>query len=272
MLRSGRMEELTGEGAESVRVLRFDGSSGYVSLGNAEELQLEGPLTIEACIKNEGNTRQGQSAMPHRNIVAHGHDRRNEVFLRINIFSQQYEIGCWVGATDATHMAAFKIPDEDSGAWVHLAGTYDGEAWNLYRNGVLVAHTKAGLGAVKVAGAEWAVGAKGGGGDRYFQGCVACVHLWGRARSREEISSTMKTGPTGSEDGLLRYWPMNDGGGKSVGEEVSGEDGSIKGGCSWVAASLDSVERKDSGGFYELLGVAKVASPAIHLAVSRSIW
>jgi hypothetical protein len=253
------MEDLTGGGSNSSRVLRFDGVSGYVSLGNPPVLQLEGALTIEACVKNEASTRRGQASMPHRNIVAHGHDQMNEVFLRINLFTQQYEVGCWIGSSDRTCMAACQIPEEDSGRWVHLAGTFDGSAWNLYRNGELAAHQKAEVGAVRVAGAEWAIGAKGGGGDRFWHGCIACVHLWNRARSQDEIATTARDSPTGNEVGLLRHWPMNDGGGKSVSEEVGGEDGQVKGGCVWVSAALQTVVKKDTSSFYELLGVDKVS-------------
>ena len=52
---------------------------------------------------------------------------------------------------------------------------------------------------------------------------------------------------------------MNDGGGKSVSEEVGGEDGQVKGGCVWVSAALQTVVKKDTSSFYELLGVDKVS-------------
>jgi len=101
-------------------------------------------------IKNESDPRPGQRLMPHRNIIAHGHDRVTEalafpatrsarvhlhatvlvavpsaaqktaphpgapdapnaplasptlcylhqVFLRVNLFSMQYEVGSWTG-------------------------------------------------------------------------------------------------------------------------------------------------------------------------------
>jgi hypothetical protein len=72
-------------------------AQAFVSVGNPDELQIEGAITIEACIKNEADPRPGQRMMPHRNIVAHGHDRVTEVFLRVNLFTMQYEVGSWVG-------------------------------------------------------------------------------------------------------------------------------------------------------------------------------
>jgi hypothetical protein len=70
------MDELSHEGS---RALLFDGSSGFVSLGNDEELQIDGVITMEACIRIEGDIRPGQRTVIHRNIIAHGHDRITEV-------------------------------------------------------------------------------------------------------------------------------------------------------------------------------------------------
>src|SRR5439155_15505286 len=49
-----------------------------------------------------------------------------------------YEVGVSDGA-NFYDSALFPMPDGDIGNWVHLAGTYDGSSWNLYRNGSLVA-------------------------------------------------------------------------------------------------------------------------------------
>ena len=67
-----------------------------------------------------------------RNILVHGHTVAPdaEVFLRLN--GTKYQIGSEDGTT---HKASLKIPAGDVGTWVHLAGTYDGTAWRLYRNG-----------------------------------------------------------------------------------------------------------------------------------------
>jgi hypothetical protein len=72
-----KMDELLG--VEGTRVLQFDGTSGYVSLGNPDEFQIEGNITMEACIRLEGDIRPGQRVVIHRNILAHGHDRMTEV-------------------------------------------------------------------------------------------------------------------------------------------------------------------------------------------------
>ena len=218
-LRGQDMDDLTsGTGS---RVVQFDGSSAYVSAGNAEELQVVGAISLEACVRIQGDPRPGQRRMPHRNILAHGHDRVTEVFLRANLFSMQYEVGTWTADNDATFMARAKIDPGDFRTWIHLAGVFDGAAWRLYKNGTLVGEQTASVGAVRVRGSEWAVGAKGDGGDRYWKGSIAHASIWGRARSQAEIAASMGEGLKGNEKGLLRYWQMDDGGGRSI-QELTG--------------------------------------------------
>jgi hypothetical protein len=70
------MEELRQTGQRSIT---FDGTSGRVSLGNPEKLQIEGIITIEACVLSSADPRPGQMHRPYRCIVAHGHDGLSEV-------------------------------------------------------------------------------------------------------------------------------------------------------------------------------------------------
>ena len=108
--------------------IRLDGKSG-VTLAAHDELDITGAVSIEAWVR-PGST-QG-----YGNIVVHGFTMQpnGEVFLRIA--NGQYQIGSWDG-TD--HFAASAVPAGDVGTWVHLAGVYDGTAWHLYRNGLLLA-------------------------------------------------------------------------------------------------------------------------------------
>ena len=66
------------EAGSGTRAVEFDGTSAYMGVGNPEELQVEGAVTLEACVLNAADPRPGQRRMPHRNIIAHGHDRVTE--------------------------------------------------------------------------------------------------------------------------------------------------------------------------------------------------
>ena len=157
--------------------LQFDGVNDYVGLGNAASLNSTGMITIAAWVKT--TTTDGL-----RDIVAHGYtlSPNAAVFLRIN--AGKYEVGSWNGSN---HFTGFSIPSEDVNTWVHLAGTHDGVAWRLYRNGVHVSAINDATGAVAV-NANWAIGSRGTGTERFFQGCIDEVRIYNRALSGGEIA------------------------------------------------------------------------------------
>ena len=110
------------------------------------------------------------------NIVVHGFslDPAGEVYLRAS--KGYYQVGSWDGAD---HFATVAIPPADIGSWVHLAGVYDGSAWHLYRNGLLLASSEDDVGAVEVA-AGWAIGTTADGDGRFLTGDVDEVRIWNR--------------------------------------------------------------------------------------------
>jgi len=168
---------MTGDG-ERDQVLQLDGAGDYVALGNPSELNITGEITLSAWIKP-------QATNGLRNIVAHGHafSPNGEVFLRIA--NGNYQVGSWNGSN---HFSSTPIPAEDVGVWVHLTGVYDGTDWRLYRNGVEVASAQDSVGAVTVNG-DWAVGARGTGTQRFFQGQIDDVRIYPRGLSPEEADA-----------------------------------------------------------------------------------
>ncbi|HVM48353.1 MAG TPA: LamG-like jellyroll fold domain-containing protein [Candidatus Acidoferrum sp.] len=132
----------------------FNGTNTYVELENPPALNFTGPISLEAWIQPAPT--QNSEAY----ILAHGYNDigTGEVVLRIQ--NGSYFAGSYNGNN---HGASFTVPAADLAgkAWVHLAGTYDGAHWNLYRNGVLVASAADSTGAVLVNNANWAIGARG---------------------------------------------------------------------------------------------------------------
>ena len=51
--------------------------------------------------------------------------------------SGTYQVG--FDGSGTFHGASVAIPSQDLNSWVHLAGTFDGQTWRLYRDGQLVA-------------------------------------------------------------------------------------------------------------------------------------
>ena len=202
--------------------LSFDGKDDYVSIPNSDRLNFSGSIAIEAWVKPE--TTRG-----FQNIVAHGYtgSPAREVILRIG--NGRYEVGSWNGAN---HITSFPVPKGDLGNWVHLAGVYDGSSWRLYRNGVEVSAIRSTTGAVKV-NQNWAIGARGNGAERFFQGQIADIRIWNRARSPQEIQAEMNRELSGDEPGLVGYWSVSEGQGNSLRDIAGNHDGSLHG-PTWI--------------------------------------
>jgi hypothetical protein len=93
--------------------------------------------------------------------------------------------------------------------WQHFAFTYSAGSADLYKNGVKIAQ-KNGL----AAPAPWTgmrLGIPEGGTQP--DGLVSDLRVWNTLRSDREIQSTMAHRLTGTETGLVGYWPLDEGSG-----------------------------------------------------------
>ncbi|GLV55870.1 hypothetical protein KDH_27140 [Dictyobacter sp. S3.2.2.5] len=180
--------------------LACNGSSVYADIGNPDNLQITNQIALQAWIKPTAYDGL-------RNIIVHGYSAapEGEVYLRIT--NGQYQVGSWNGAD---HVAASPMPLSDLGRWVHLCGVYDGTQWVLYRNGQLVATRQDATGAVQVQ-ASWAIGARGGGGERFFSGSLRRIALWKTARTAQQVMNDMLSSPSQGDPDLAVYWPLDDG-------------------------------------------------------------
>ena len=178
--------------------LSLDGVDDFFSIGDPEELQIINEITLSAWIIPE-------SASGTQNIIAKGYSTHpnGEIFLRIA--NGKYQVGSWTGSN---HMAEFAIPSSDIGERVHLAGTYDGMTWRLYRNGVEIASTVDNIGAVEVDGA-WAVGARGTGTERFFNGVIDEVVISSSVYTAQEIAALASI-PTNAQEDNSVTWNWSD--------------------------------------------------------------
>jgi hypothetical protein len=222
--------------------LQFDGVDDYVSLGNPASLNFTGTLTLEAWVKVEATNGL-------RNIVAHGYalSPNGEVILRVS--NGTYQVGSWNGAD---HGTSSPIPPADVGQWVHLAGTYDGTTWRLYRNGVQVNAAIDATGAVTVT-ANWAIGARGTGGERFFKGEIDEVRIWNVARTQAQLQAYMTQPVTSTATGLKGYWRFNEGYGNNAYDITTNHiTATLLNGVTWTVAALPYVYNWDvfNSGFF----------------------
>lgn len=157
-------------------------------------------------------------------VMGRAHDPRGEdPYLRYALHlldDLRPEFGASTGSPGSYANAT--SPDSlASGSWHHLAATVDGTAMSLYVNGVLSATSS--LSAPPAGHAlPFAVGGLTQGGEI---GCcfgrlvIAHASVWSRALAVGEIVDAAGNRLTGTEAGLIAYWPMGDGAGSIARDE-----------------------------------------------------
>ena len=188
---------LTAPGKFGAKAVSLNGTSQSVDLGNPAALQITGQITIAAWVK-------ATATNGIRNILNKGHAFSPNGEITLRIVDGQYQGGSWNGANHIAVSAAGQAAS-DVGQWVHLAIVYDGSAtWRLYRNGTQIGSTVDGTGAVAV-GANWAIGARGGGGERFFAGTIDEVCIFNRGLTAAEVGQVYAN--TGLSTGALWVAP-----------------------------------------------------------------
>jgi uncharacterized repeat protein (TIGR01451 family) len=186
---NGNIINATRVPGESGGALSFNGNA-YVDIPNNASMNFNGAVTMSAWINP-------QSIMAANDILSHGYSVSPIQAVFMHIYQGRYEVGSQINNGTA-FIAAAAVPASDVGTFVHLAGVYDGSTWTLYRNGVAVATTPSGTGSTTV-NANWAIGARGGGGSQFFNGVIDEVRLYQRALSAAEIGllagQTINPGP-----------------------------------------------------------------------------
>jgi len=176
------------------------GARNFVSLNNPAELNFAGVITVEAWIKPDAS--QGALAR----ILSHGPSIPSDFniegtdivlagsLLSPNVVSLHVENGSEyvLGTTDDTGFHGVRAPvgnDLGSGAWVHLAGVYDGTTWRLYRNGTQVGSQADAKGAVLVNDGDWAIGSTGSGWADNFAGAIDEVAIYRKALGAAQVKA-----------------------------------------------------------------------------------
>ena len=158
--------------------------------------------------------------------------------------------GIW-NTGDGVYLSSTSI---ESDTWHHAALVFDGTATNLtlYLDGQQVDSETGVTGLVDVHNDIIGIGNVSNGtqfhvdhggeytapngdvGDQYFRGMIDEVRVWEIAREQSDIQATMETVLSGEEDGLLGYWPL-DQGARNVAPDLTGggANGAIGNGVYW---------------------------------------
>ncbi|NES79215.1 MULTISPECIES: LamG-like jellyroll fold domain-containing protein [Okeania] len=141
--------------------------------------------------------------------------------------------------------------------WHHYAFVFNNEnkKQEIYRDGVQVYERTwdniCGVSAALKIGTY-------GSNDQYFPGMIKEMRIWNYARFGQEIQENMYCPLVGNEDGLMNYWPMNEGTGETIYDRTSrGCHGSFSGSNSnkpqWVIDKNFGGQFSDDGQIFNQL-------------------
>ncbi len=186
--------------------LSFNGTTSYVDLGNAADLQLTGSMTWSAWIYATANPPDdGQ-------IIAKSDGAGWQ--LKTSPDTGQHTFGVGVSADGTSLTQRYSATVRQLGTWYHVAGVYDATArtLNIYVNGAL---DNGGLsGTVPAsqynnAGENVTIGRRSGG--FYFQGTIDEVPQSGRDPERYEHAAQRIAPTTGHAASDGPHWAHRDG-------------------------------------------------------------
>jgi fibronectin type 3 domain-containing protein len=171
--------------------LSFNGTNAWVTVNSSSSVNFTSAMTVEAWVNPSalGN--------PYRTVVFREQPGNEVYVLYANETSNpkapvaEVYVGGYKDAIGTTTLA--------TGAWTHLAETFDGSSVRLYVNGTLVSTTAA-AGALASSTSPLRIGGNNIWGE-YFSGLIDEVRVYNRALSAAEIQQDMTTAitPTDSQ-------------------------------------------------------------------------
>lgn len=230
--------------------LDFDGTDDKVGILDSPELNPENGLTVESWINAEewqssiwaGVIIGKQGTSPDKGYcLTAGENGRVEFTVSIE--------EAWKSVNTPQILG--------TNAWYHVAGVYNGSQVKLYINGILQGSEDAEGDLTAGTGVVMNLGDNPTWPGRFWNGKLDEIRVWEHARTQEEIQANLSTELTGSEDGLVAYYPMNEGSGSAT-ADVSGNDND--------GTLLNMTDESWVDGFEPVnadVGVIGIASPSI---------
>jgi hypothetical protein len=166
------------------KALSFNGTSNYVTVADANDLDLTTGMTLEAWVRPSALTPSGWNTVVMKEETA----TTLAYSLYANDGNPWPSITVRVGTADREAIGTSAPP---LNAWTHLAATYDGANLRLYVNGVQVG-ALAQTGNMVTSTRALRIGGNTVWGE-YFNGLIDDVRIYNRALSAAEIQTDMTT-------------------------------------------------------------------------------
>ncbi len=121
----------------------------------------------------------------------------------------------------------------NTGEWMHLAATIDADGrGTLYKNGRAGQSSTIPL-PMNTLREKCYIGRSNWPENAYFAGRMTELRVWSCGRSTEEIQGAMYRRLTGREEGLIAYWPLNDGEGATAHDKMARANHGALHGAEW---------------------------------------
>ena len=163
--------------------LSFNGTNAWVTVADANDLDLTNGLTLEAWVRP--NALSGWSTV----MMKESTSTTLAYTLYANNGVPRPAFTASISGGDREALGSASVP---IGTWTHLAATYDGVTMRLYVNGVQVG-SRAQTGNIVVSARQLRIGGNGVWSDEFFNGLIDDVRVYNRALSAAEIQADMNT-------------------------------------------------------------------------------
>jgi hypothetical protein len=218
-------------------VLTFDGIDDHVEVPYSEKINPEGVFTL-SCWAKPTKAGKYNALMTALFMVQGAYLQGYQLYLsdKLWLFG--------VAGADTNHSSPVPVLN----TWTHVAATFEYHQAKLYVNGQIVSDNSSSnhrvnkyvpllIGAaypwVPYISATPYVPSQFVPQD-FFTGQIAEVCIWNKVRTQQEIQSDMNKSLTGKEEGLVGYWPLNEGSGNTAIDKTgNGNNGIIKGSATW---------------------------------------
>lgn len=202
--------------SEEMQVIHFDGRNSYVQLPSNMFDQVNG-ATIEAWVKWEDFNKWSR-------VFDFGREG-NAVVVQNEKTSSKINFRIWDRGGKQHGTQAKKAVNENT--WHHLAVVCGYQGMKIYVDGRLQDDDNYTGGLNQASGGMNYIGKSNWPKDALFEGFMSEFRVWNYERSQQEIQKTMRRALSGSEDGLIGYWPMNEIVGGETPDKSSGSNNAM---------------------------------------------
>ena len=164
------------------RALSFDGINDWVTIADANDLDLTNGMTLEAWVKPNGLAGWNTILLKEANSTL-------AYALYANDGNPWPAVTIRIGNGDYSAVGTSRLP---LGIWTHLAATYDGTTLRLYVNGTQVG-SRPQTGNMNATNRALRIGGNAVWTDEFFNGLIDDVRVYNRALTAGEIQTDMNT-------------------------------------------------------------------------------